>query len=202
MKVVVVGATGVLGRAVVTELETRHEVVRVGHTRGEIQADITDSDSIRSLFDQIGPFDALVSTTGAVHFGPLEEITRDQWQVGLDSKLMGQVNLVMEGLKHIRDNGSFTLTTGILGQDPIRCGAAASMVNRAIEGFVTGAAIELPRGIRLNAVSPTLVEESVEVYGPYFRGFDPIPAAKAALGYSKSVEGLRTGRVFRVKGAI
>lgn len=202
MKIIVVGATGVLGKAVVAALKPRHEIVEVGHSKGEITVDITDLDSIRSLFDTIGPYDALVSATGAVHFGSVEEITQDQWQLGLNSKLMGQVNLVMEGLKHIRDNGSFTLTTGIISRDPIRYGAAACMVNRAVEGFVTGAAIEMPRGVRLNAVSPTLVEESVEHYGPYFYGFDPIPAAKAALGYSKSVEGLRTGQTFEVGSAV
>lgn len=202
MKVIVVGATGVLGKAVVSALRTRHDIVEVGHSKGEITVDIMDLNSIRDMFKQIGPFDALASTTGAVHFGRFEEITQDQWQLGLNSKLMGQVNLVTEGLKHIRDCGSFTLTTGIIGKDPIRNGAAASMVNRAVEGFVVGAAIEMPRGIRLNAVSPTLVEESVELYGPYFHGFEPIPAAKAALGYSKSIDGLRTGQIFEVIGAI
>ena len=152
------------------------------------------------MYDGVGAFDALVSTTGSVHFGPLEDFTQDQWKLGLNSKLMGQVNLVTEGLKHIADNGSFTLTSGILSHDPIRFGVAATMVNRAIEGFVVGASIEMPRGIRLNAVSPTLVEESVEHYGDYFHGFDPIPAAKAALGYCKSVEGLRTGHIFEVGG--
>jgi len=202
MKVIVVGATGVLGKAVVAELGPRHEIIEVSHSKGEIKVDVTDLNAIRSMFDQIGSFDALVSTTGSVHFGPLVEFTQEQWQLGLNSKLMGQINLVMEGLKHIRDNGSFTLTTGIISREPIRYGAAASMVNRAIEGFVSGAAIEMPRGIRLNAVSPTLVEESVEFFGPYFHGFEPIPAAKAALGYSKSVDGLRTGQIFEINGAI
>ncbi|NNE09667.1 MAG: short chain dehydrogenase [Gemmatimonadetes bacterium] len=202
MKVIVVGATGVLGKAVVAELEPRHEIVGVSHSKGEIKVDITDLNSIRSMFERIGPFDALVSTTGAVHFGPLEEITQDQWHLGIENKLMGQMNLVMEGLKHVRDNGSFTLTSGIISRDPIRYGAAACMINRAVEGFVAGSAIEMPRGIRLNAVSPTLVEESVESFGPYFHGFEPVPAAKAALGYAKSVDGLRTGQTFEVTGAV
>jgi NAD(P)-dependent dehydrogenase (short-subunit alcohol dehydrogenase family) len=202
MKIIVVGATGVLGKSVVAELKKRHEVVEVSNSKSKITVDITDLNSIREMFNKTGPFDSLVSTTGAVHFGPLEEITQEQWQLGITNKMMGQINLVLEGLKHINDNGSFTLTTGILSNDPIRNGAAATMVNRAIEGFVTGAAIEMPRGIRLNAVSPTLVEESVELYGPFFYGFQPIPAATAALGYSKSVEGLRTGQVFEIKGSI
>jgi len=202
MRIIVVGATGVLGKAVVAELETRHEVVSVSHSQSDTRVDITDLSSIKDMFKSIGPFDSLVSTTGTVHFGQLEEITQAQWQLGLHDKLMGQVNLVTEGLKHIRDNGSFTLTTGILSKDPIRFGTAATLVNCAIEGFVVSSALEMPRGIRINAVSPTILEESVEAFGPYFMGFDPVPAATAALGFAKSVEGLRTGEVFEIKGAI
>jgi len=202
MKIIAIGATGVLGQAVVAELKKRHEVVAVSHSQSDTKVDITDLKSIKGMFDSIGPFDALVSTTGAVHFGPLEEITQDQWQLGLNNKLMGQINLVMEGLKHIRDNGSFTLTTGIISSDPIRYGTAATMVNRALEGFVASAAIEMPRGIRINAVSPTILKESVEAYGPYFMGFDPVSASAAALGFVKSIEGLRSGQTFEIKGAV
>ena len=202
MKIIVVGATGVLGKAVTASLKGRHEIVEVGLNHGEVTADITNLDSIRSMYEKIGSFDALVSTTGAVHFGPLEEITQDQWQLGLNDKLMGQVNLVTEGLKYIHDNGSFTLTTGIISNDPIRFGTAATLVNRAIEGFVASAALEMPRGVRINAVSPTILEESVEAFGPYFMGFAPVPASTAALGFVKSIEGLRNGQTFEIKGPI
>lgn len=202
MKVIVVGATGTIGSAVVSELEARHEIVKVGNSNGDVQVDITSKDSIKAMYEKIGPFDALVATTGLVHFGPLQDMTADEWQLGLNSKLMGQVNLVLEGINHINENGSFTLTSGILSDEPIRFGASASMVNRALEGFVMGAAVELPKGVRINVVSPTVIEESMPAYGPYFRGFDPVSAAKAALGYSKSVEGLRTGATIRVDGQV
>lgn len=202
MKIIIVGATGVLGKAVTTSLKDHHEVVEVGLNNGEVTVDITNLDSIRSMYEEIGAFDALVSTTGVVHFGPLEEITQDQWQLGLNNKLMGQVNLVTEGLKYIRDNGSFTLTAGIISNDPIRFGTSATLVNRALEGFVASAALEMPRGVRINAVSPTILEESVEAFGPYFMGFIPVPASTAALGFVKSVEGLRNGQTFEIKGAI
>lgn len=202
MKIIVVGATGTIGKAIVGELGDRHEIVRVGNKSGDVHVDITSNESIEAMYNQIGAFDALVSATGAVHFGPLTEIQADQWQLGLDSKLMGQVNLVLQGMKRINDGGSFTLTGGILADEPIRYGASASMVNKALEGFVLGAAVEMERGVRLNIVSPTVLEESLDAYGPYFRGFDAIPAAKAALGYAKSVEGLRTGSVIRVNGLV
>lgn len=202
MKVVVVGATGTIGKAVVAALAERHEVVQVGNSRGDVRVDITSTESIEAMYQQIGAFDALVSATGAVHFGELVAMDQAAWDIGINSKLMGQVNLVMAGLNKINDGGSFTLTTGILAEDPIRFGASASMVNGGLESFVKAAALEMPRGLRINAVSPTLLEESLEAYGPYFRGFDTVTAAQAALGFCKSVEGARTGTVIKVVGQV
>jgi len=198
MKIILFGATGTLGKAVSKELNARHEIVRVGHKRGDFQVDITAPKSIERLYEQTGEFDAVVSTTGDVHFGPLEEFTQDQFEVGLRSKLMGQINLVTLGLKYIRAGGSFTLTSGQLNDDPIRLGVSGAMVNGALEGFVRGAAIELPRGLRINLVSPTVTEESLPAYGPFFPGQKAVPAAEAALGYAKSVEGPQTGCVYRI----
>lgn len=202
MKIIIVGATGTIGKAAAAELSQRHEVVSVGNSQGDVRVDITSMESIEAMYTKIGSFDALVSATGAVHFGPLASMDEDSWAIGLNSKLMGQVNLVMAGLNRINDGGSFTLTTGILSEDPIRNGTAASMVNGAVDAFVKSAALEMPRGIRINSVSPTLLTESLEAYGPYFRGFDTVPAAKVALAYSKSVEGARTGTVIKVDGLV
>ena len=200
MKIIIVGATGALGRAVAENLGADHEIVRVGFNDGDLNVDITDQNSIRELFEQIGPFDALVSATGAVHFGPLAEISQKEWHLGLNNKLMGQINLVMEGAKHVRDGGSFTLTAGIISQDPIRFGTPATTVCAAIEGFAASAALELPRGIRVNVVSPSILQESVEAFGTAFAGFEPVPAAVVAQAFRKSVEGARTGQTFYVKG--
>lgn len=198
MKIVIVGANGTIGKAVATELGARHDIVRVGRSGGDFQVDIADPDSIRRLYDRVGEFDALVCAAGAVHFAPLAEFSPDQYEIGLRSKLMGQVNLVTFGLEHVRDGGSFTLTSGLTSDDPIPQGASAAMVNAALEGFVRGAAIELTRGVRINLVSPTVINESVPVYGSYFRGTKPVPASEVALGYVKSVEGGQNGRVYRI----
>lgn len=199
MKIVLIGASGTLGQAIDAALSERHQIIRVGRQSGDLQVDITDSGSIRRLFEQVGSFDALVSATGNLHFGALAEMTEAEYQIGLRDKLMGQVNLVLIGREFITDGGSFTLTSGILSDDPIRFGSSASMVNAAIDGFVRGAAIELPRGLRVNSVSPTVVSESMPGYAPYFRGFKPIPAAEAALGYVRSVEGAQTGQVYQMR---
>ena len=199
MRVLIAGASGTIGRAVKEELEQRHEVITAGRTSGDVRLDITDSASIRAAFAEVGPVDAVVSTTGTVKFAPFNEMEAADYEIGLRDKLMGQVNLVLIGRDSISDGGSFTLTTGALDRDPIVGGSSASMVNGAVNAFVMAAAIEMPRGQRINAVSPGVIEEAMEVYAPYFRGFEPVPAARAALAYSKSVEGARTGVVFRVE---
>lgn len=198
MKIILVGASGTLGKAVVAELGSRHDIIQVGRSSGDIRADIRDTDSIRQLFAQVGAFDALVSTAGQVDYGALQAFTPERFGVGLSDKLMGQVNLVMLGLPHINDGGSFTLTTGLLNECPAPGAISASMVNGGLEGFVRGAAIELPRGLRINAVSPTVTKETVVSAAEMFRGIQPMAAADVALGYARSVEGALTGRVFRM----
>lgn len=198
MKIIVVGGTGTIGKAVVKELSKRHEVITVGNQHGDIQADITDNSSIENMFKKIGKFDALISATGHVHFGAFPELTPQDYALGLQSKLMGQVNLVLLGWKHINENGSFTLTSGILSDDPIRYGTSASMVNGAVNAFVKSAAIEMPKHIRINAVSPSVLTESMDKFGEYFHGFLSVPAERVALAYSKSVEGAQTGEVYKI----
>jgi NAD(P)-dependent dehydrogenase (short-subunit alcohol dehydrogenase family) len=198
MKIAVIGATGTLGRAVFTEFQPRHEMVEIGATRGAQRVDLMNIDSIHQLFRSIGQVDAIIATAGHVHFGELSQMTPEQFRLGLDDKLMGQVNLVLSAQPYLNDGGSFTLTSGIVGEEPIRYGASAAAVNGAIEGFVRGAAIEMPRGLRINVVSPTMLEESRESFAPYFRGFVAAPGARVALAYSRSVEGLETGRVYKV----
>ncbi|OOV98636.1 short chain dehydrogenase [Pseudomonas sp. MF4836] len=198
MKILLIGAHGTIGSAVDHELSQRHEVIRIGRTRGELQVDISDSASIRRLFEQTGKFDALISATGRVTFAPLGDMSADDFSLGLENKLMGQVNLLLIGREFANDGASFTLTSGILNRDPIRTGASAALVNGAIDGFVRSAALELPRGLRINAISPTVVQEAMGSYAPYFRGFKPVNAAEVALAYAKSVEGLQTGQVYHV----
>lgn len=198
MKIIIVGATGTIGRAVAKEIGKRHHIINAAHHHGDIQVDITDPASIEKMYKKIGEFHAVIATAGSIHFAELSAMTQENYQLGLQDKLMGQVNLVLIGLQFIHDKGSFTLTSGILNHDPIRYGSSASMVNGAIDGFVKGAAIEMPRQIRINAVSPSIIAESMNTYGDYFHGFEPVPASRVALAYSKSVEGLQTGKIYHV----
>ncbi len=198
MKVVIIGASGTIGQAVVDELSPRHEIIKVGRKSGDVNVDITSTESITKMYEAIGSFDALVATTGNVHFSDLNQMSEQDYYIGIKDKLMGQVNLVLIGKNYINDEGSFTLTSGVVSHDPIKYGSSASMVNAAVDGFVIGAAIELPKGIRINSVSPGVVLESMDTYGDFFRGHEPVPVARVALAFSKSVEGLLSGQVFQV----
>ncbi|MCS7268726.1 MAG: short chain dehydrogenase [Geminicoccaceae bacterium] len=199
MRVVVVGGTGTIGRAVVAELGRRHEVVRAARTGGEVQLDATDPASIRAGLAKIGRFDALVATMGEVAFAPLAKLDTEAFAVGWRSKLMGQIQLVLVGREFVAENGSFTLTSGILGRDPVIGGSAASLVNGALEAWVRAAAIELlPERLRINCVSPGLLEETALKAGAFFPGHVPVSAARVARAYAKSVEGAQTGQIYEV----
>jgi len=203
LRILLVGASGVLGRAVAAELALRHEIVTAGSKSGEIRIDIADPSSIEAGLTAAGALDAVVCAAGAVNFAPLAtirpaRIDQSSYGLGLTDKLMGQVNLTLAARDRLRASGSITLIAGVLSQTPIAAGSSASMVNAAIEAFVMAAAIEMPLGLRINAVSPTVFEESMADYGPFFRGFDPVPVARAARAFSRSVEGLETGKTYRV----
>jgi NAD(P)-dependent dehydrogenase (short-subunit alcohol dehydrogenase family) len=197
MKILIVGASGTIGSAVASELSQRHEIVTAGRSSGDLRVDIADVASVRHLFDRLGRVGAVACAAGNVYFGPLESMTPEEFGLGLRDKLMGQVNLVLVGREFVEPGGSFTLIAGILSRDPILHGASASTVNGALESFVRAAAIELPQH-RINAVSPTLLEESMGAYGAAFRGFEAVPAKRVALAFSKSVEGAQTGQTYRV----
>ena len=198
MKIIVIGASGTLGRAVVQNLSARHEVVRVGKSSGDYRVDLTQPESVQALFESTGRVDAIVATTGSLFFGPLTQMRAEDFAIGLQDKLLGQVRLALVGQHFLNDGGSITLTSGIVGSEPIRMGANAGSVNAALEGFVRSAAPELERGLRINVVSPTVVQESWSAYGDFFPGFEAVPAARVALAYQRSIEGPRSGHVYRV----
>ncbi|WP_421694249.1 short chain dehydrogenase [Aestuariivirga sp.] len=198
MRILIAGASGTIGQAVVKDLSRRHEIVKAGRSSGDVTVDLTSADSVKAMYAKLGKVDAVIACAGHVHFGPLSAMTPDQFRKGLDDKLMGQINLVLLGIAHVNDGGSFTLTSGILDRDPIRAGANASAVNGAINAFVKAAAIEMPRGIRINAVSPGLLEESAQKYDGFFPGHEPVSSARVGLGFAKSVDGGLTGQVIAI----
>ena len=193
MRILIIGATGTIGRAIVATLRARHELVLASRRNAPEMVDITDPASIRALYARIGRVDAVVSATGQAKYAPLAALTDADFAFSLGNKLMGQVNVVRYGVDAVADGGSFTLTSGVLAQQPTPGSAALSLVNAAVEAFARAAALELPRGIRINVVSPPWVSETLRTMGR-----DPaggLPAADVARAYVESVEGTKTGAV-------
>ncbi|TDW99367.1 short chain dehydrogenase [Dinghuibacter silviterrae] len=194
MKIIIVGASGTMGRYLVNVFEKEHEIVKVSSKGGDIPTDITSPSSIEDMYKQAGAFDALICTAGPTFVGPWKKMSDAEFRKGMDGKLMGQINLVLIGQHYINPGGSFTLITGALTHEPQRHFANASAANGAVEAFVRAAAIELGNGIRINAVSPTVIEDSPQ-YFPFFPGEMPTTMKALELGFCKSVFGVRTGQV-------
>jgi NAD(P)-dependent dehydrogenase (short-subunit alcohol dehydrogenase family) len=197
MKIIIVGATGTMGKHIVSVLEKEHDLIKVSSDGGgDIQADITSTESIENMFKQVGAFDALISTAGPTYVGPWKNLNDTEFRKGVEGKMMGQINLVLIGQNYINPKGSFTLITGALTDEPQINFANASAANGAVEGFVRAAAIELQNGIRINAVSPTVIENSPQ-YFPYFPGEIPTTMRQLEFMFRKSVFGANTGHIIR-----
>jgi NAD(P)-dependent dehydrogenase (short-subunit alcohol dehydrogenase family) len=200
MKIVLIGASGDVGRAVAEELarDSRHEVIRVARTQGDYQADIASDESVDALFKKTGRIDAIIVAAGNVILAPIEKMTTADFHKGLQDKLLSQVRVALIGQHHLNDRGSITLTSGIAVDDPIAQGSNAATSNAGIEGFVRAAACDFSRGIRINAVSPTVLTESMDRFGPFFPGYESVPGTRVAMAYRRSIEGVQSGRVYRV----
>lgn len=197
--IIVIGANGKIGQAAMKGLG-KHRVITASRSGDgcDHQVDITDKTSLHALFTKVGKFDAVVSAAGHCEYAPFESMTDDQWQATIQSKLVGQMNIVKVGLDHIKDGGSFTLISGILDLKPMPQGIADATTSGAIDTFVKCVAFELPRGIRINAVNPTVIEEAWEVYGEMMPGYQPIPGALVGKAFERCVDSFITGQVIVV----
>ena len=198
MKIIIIGGNGTIGRKVNAYFSQKHETIVVGRTGGDFQVDIADSESIKALFEQTGKVDAILCVAGEAKWAPFKELSEEDYYIGLRSKLMGQVNVVRIGQDYLNTNGSITLTTGILADDPVVMTTSAAMVNGGIHSFVQAVALEIENGIRVNVVSSGLVEDAVDKYRDYFPGHNAIPMPKVVNGYIRSVEGKDNGKVIRI----
>ena len=198
MKIILIGANGKIGELVQTAMAgTDHEIVKVGRKSGDFQVDIESRESIRQLYQVVGSFDAVAVAAGEVVFAPLSQLTAENWQFSLGSKLMGQISLVQEAIPFINERGSFTLVSGVLNEEPIFAGVVGATVSGALEGFVRAAAVELPKGLRINVVSPTILKESAHM-GSFFPGVIPVEGWRVAQAYKRAILGVQTGRVYKV----
>jgi NAD(P)-dependent dehydrogenase (short-subunit alcohol dehydrogenase family) len=188
MRILLVGASGIIGSAIAEALSGRHEVVRASRAKSPVAVDVNEPASIRAMYDAVGRIDAVISAAGAVSLKPLEALTDEDYAQGLRSKVMGQVNLVRYGQPYLTDGGTFVLTSGTVSRRPIPGGAAISLANAALEGWVRAAALELPRGLKVKCVAPGWIRETLRLMGR--DGDAGRPAADVAQVY---VRALATG---------
>jgi len=193
MRILVVGASGLIGRHVVAALRPQHEVIEASRSRSAVAVDISSPPSIRSMLEAVGNVDALICAAGAARFAPWDKLTDEDYEFTLRNKLMGQVNLVRLGAPRVRDRGAITLTSGILANRPIPGSAVVSLVNAGVEGFARAAAIEIGRGVRVNVVSPGWIAETKKALGMEVSG--ALTAAEVAKFYVASLDGGETGQV-------
>ena len=198
MQIIIIGGSGTIGKRVTAELAKRHDILVAGRNSGDFKVDISDKDSIAGLFDSVEGIDAVVCIAGEAKWDKFENLTEEDFYVGIRSKLMGQVNLTRIAQHFLNDNGSITLTTGILADDPVETTTSAALVNGGIHSFVKAAALELDRGLRINAVASGLVEDAAEKYKSYFPGHNPIPMSKVVNAYVRSVEGRGSGEIIKL----
>ena len=198
MKILIIGGKGTIGKKVSSHFAQKHEIIIGSRNGGDVTVDIADSSSIKAMFEQTGKLDAIICIAGEAKWAAFDQLTEEDYYIGLRSKLMGQVNLVRIGQDYLSEGGSFTLTTGILADDPVVMTTSASMVNGAIHSFARAVALELKNNQRINVVSSGLVEDAVDKYEAYFPGHNPIPMWKVVNAYVKSVAGKGSGNIFRI----
>jgi NAD(P)-dependent dehydrogenase (short-subunit alcohol dehydrogenase family) len=196
MKFLVVGSTGLIGSYVAKTLSKHGTVIGVSRTT-QISVDVKDPASIKAMYEKVGKVDAVASCIGKVAFKPVTELSYEDYLMGFKDKALGQVELVRAGINYLNDNGSFTLMTGVLARDPIPSGSVAALANGAIESFTLAAAIDLPRGLRINTVSPNVLVEATS-YHPSFPGYHQVSAQSVADAYVKSILGKQTGQIYKL----
>jgi NAD(P)-dependent dehydrogenase (short-subunit alcohol dehydrogenase family) len=197
MKIILIGATGMIGQKVHERLQENHEVIPVGFKGGDYQVDIADKTSIQNLFEKIGEVDAVISTTGLSAFGALNELSDEQFSLGWNNKLMGQINILRVGQTFVRKGGVILLTSGMLAIEPMPGSTSTSAANGALNSFVNAASLELGDKLRVNAVSPVFVKETMEMMG--MDSSDGMSAADTAKAYQAALEGSMTGEVIDVR---
>ena len=198
MRILIIGGNGTIGSKVTSHFSENNDLIIAGRKSGNIAVDISDSNSIQSMFEKTGQLDAIICIAGEAKWADFNELTEEDFYIGLKSKLMGQVNLVRIGKNYLNQNGSITLSTGILADDPVVKTTSAAMVNGGIHSFVQAVALEIENGIRVNVVSLGMVEDAYEKYKDYFPGHNPIPMIKVVNAYVRSVKGKDNGKVIRI----
>jgi NAD(P)-dependent dehydrogenase (short-subunit alcohol dehydrogenase family) len=198
MRVLIVGASGTIGAYLSERFCQAHEILPASRNSEEYKLDIEDTESIEGLFQKVNNINAVICCAGEARWADFDQLQESDFLSGINSKLMGQVNLTRIASKYLKRPGSITLTSGILSEDPVKGSAIASMVNGGIQSFVLAASREIDPNIRLNVVCPGLIEASAEKYAAHFPGHQAISMEKLFLGYQKCLEGGIQGQIVKI----
>lgn len=198
MRIIVIGASGTIGRRLCSALEPRHQIITAGRSSGSLAVDITSSESIVNMFEQAGRVDACVCVAASGAMDDFQTLTAAQLFDNLRGKLIGQIDVVLIGKNYLSDGGSFTLTSGIFADEAWPGVTGGAVISGGLHSFVSSAAIELRRELRINVVSPSMVGDSAAEYGSLFPGLKSVPMDRLVEAYADCVEGSQTGQIKRL----
>lgn len=200
MKILIIGASGTIGAGITGALSEKHEIITAGRSSGDLRVDITSKKSVKQLFEEAGPVDACICTATSGSMDDFGTLTEMDLLINMKGKLLGQVNIVLIGQHYLNENGCFILTSGIFADRPAKGATGGGLINGALHSFVLSAAVELQRGLRVNVVSPGIIEDSVKDSGPVFPGLRPVAMNGVVDAYVKSIESDISGNIIRVYG--
>lgn len=197
MRILVVGASGTIGRPLCAELALRHDVIAASRSGRDVSVDITSAESIEQMYQKVRRIDACICIAASGALDRFADLTEAALLQNMRGKFFGQINLVLIGQRYLADNGSFTLTSGIFADEAWPGVTGGAVINGGLHSFVLSAAIELSRGLRINAVSPTMVADSTEDFSHLFPGMKPVPMDRLIRAYVDCVEGSGTGGIIK-----
>lgn len=198
MKILVIGANGTIGKRLTPTLEKQHEVITAGRNSGDIRVDISSESSIKNMFDSLKDIDACICIGASGPMDNFSTLTEKQLLEDFKGKLFGQMNLVLIGQHYLKDDGCFTLTSGVFADFPHKGVTGGAVISGALHSFVLSASIELPRGLRINVVSPGMAEDSAKDFGYLFPSLTPVSMTDLTAAYEKTIEEKITGQILRV----
>lgn len=177
----VTGASGTLGRGIARRFAEAGSAVAVHHRRPgaadevveaireaggrarAFSAELTDDRACHALLDAVaewgGRLDALVNNAGIQPVSPLAEVTAEEWRSMLDATLTSAFSCTQAAARLMGEGGSVTHIASIEARQPAAGHVHYSAAKAALVMHARGAALEYgPRGIRVNTVSPGLID--------------------------------------------
>ena len=193
-----------------------------GGTSITVQADVSKKADVDKLFAEatkaFGTVDILVNNAGVYEFAPLDQITEESYHRLFDLNVLGTLLSTQAAVKAMNGGGSIINLSSIVALTPPPTSAVYSATKGAVDVITRTLALELaPRNIRVNSLSPGLVEtEGTKAAGtsegefktyaisrtPLGRVGVPDDIAKVAVFLASDDSAWMTGEVLPVGGGV